>query len=118
MGGRFCSAARQGHQLGSAAVQGCRLGFAVGSTIGCAWRLPRDSIQAPWLYRARDCAARWGRAAGLAPCLSRATGELHNCLVVVEGLEATVGLQFCSLSQTSHRMCKINILVGEKILDL
>lgn len=54
----------------------------------------------------------------MAPCLSRATGELHSCLVVVEGLEATVGLQFCSLSQTGHRMCKINILVGEKILDL
>lgn len=60
----------QGHQLGSTAGLAWRLGFAVGIAIGWAWKLPRVSVQAPWLCRARDYAQELGRACGLAPGLS------------------------------------------------
>ena len=52
----LCSAIRQGHRLGSTAGKGCKLGSTVGSTTVWAWRLPRVSVQAPWLCGHREYA--------------------------------------------------------------
>lgn len=79
----LCSAIGQSHHLGSLPEQGhrlcleikqgCRLDFVAQQYHnGLGSRLPRVTVQAPWLWDVRHYAQQLSRASGLAPCPSRA----------------------------------------------
>lgn len=68
---RLCPAIRQGQRLASVAGWSCRMGFTAGQYLGWTLRLPRVSIQAPWLCGIRGYAQQLGRDAGLGPCYGR-----------------------------------------------
>lgn len=75
---------RSGSLAGLPAWAGCvwqsgkAVGWAslLGGSRGCASRLPRTTVQVPWLCEARDYAHHLGMDAALVPCLSRAIGRV------------------------------------------